>query len=831
MLEEVKTNTFELFISNSKQVGSYQIKQETNIRTNDTNSAPKENLRSAENVFNGVMNNLKSRPDQASKKTNNSSEYDQKQFSPKELQQAVNKISKELTNEIQNPVSETECKELSSHNSLSTELNKKSDDQEVNYLVLSEMKQHVDYEIEKISKSIAELDLNSVDGINQIIELSDQLEALRKLDSLLDSKLQSIDLPIEKQITLDEIELDTSELNTPLKRLDLVIKNNNDKTTIREDITSKVENLMQVQLDRLKNDSTSPETPLVSDSEEIKNIETNLQSIKDLSRSVVLESTKEAQVKEIKIEPEAVNNELSKNLVDQERLITLETNVIQNPNKNQKALNYSSLKVDNTSQEVITNLQETKTNTTNQSVSQTDSKLNTSQEIVLQTATEPALKENLQIKLEANPNEKLYSNSELTDQTSTLATESRPIEEMSLEPSADIKTNTSSLKPSLEPVLEKESAQSSVQIAKDTQEKPLEQVKTPAPNLSLKPSAQLISSLEQGSIENNANKSIDPKLVISPEPKPQTANSQPQISVSEIKNQASSTTNVEASMVTIDSNEITNVKNNLKAIKDFTEQTENTSSVSASTASQATKNTAQEKISVLNPNIVTNTKEQTKTNQVTLEVNIEEGFSEKEGISIIPVSEEGMQGDMSDMEADSFNQQAQPETQEFVQINNNEIKNGIGFKVNNKIQTSRSPVSLNELSNVLAREVVKVNPGETQELTMSLTPGDMGQIDLTISKSSGNKLEIKMVFSQENAFNTVEHKLTELRTILKSRGFEAQIELSRSESTSTDSFNRPGQDSFNEAKEEQKERILNTMPEWLRPDENESFKSTLQQII
>jgi hypothetical protein len=569
----------------------------------------------------------------------------------------------------------------------------------------------------------------------------------------------------------------------------------------------------------------------VSDSEEIKNIETNLQSIKDLSRSIVLESTKEAQVKEIKIEPEAVNNELSKNLVDQERLITLETNVIQNPNKNQKALNYSSLKVDNTSQEVVTNLQETKTNTTNQSVSQTDSKLNTSQEIVLQTATEPALKENLQIKLEANPNEKLYSSSELTDQTSTLATESRPIEEISLEPSADIKTNTSSLKPNLEPVLEKESTQSSVQVTKNTQEKPLEQVKTPAPNLSLKPSAQLISSLEQGSIENNANKSIDPKLVISPEPKPQTANSQPQISVSEIKNQASSTTNVEASMVTIDSNEITNVKNNLKAIKDFTEQTENTSSVSASTASQATKNTAQEKISVLNPNIVTNTKEQTKTNQVTLEVNIEEGFSEKEGISIIPVSEEGMQGDMSDMEADSFNQQAQPETQEFVQINNNEIKNGIGFKVNNKIQTSRSPVSLNELSNVLAREVVKVNPGETQELTMSLTPGDMGQIDLTISKSSGNKLEIKMVFSQENAFNTVEHKLTELRTILKSRGFEAQIELSRSESTSTDSFNRPGQDSFNEAKEEQKERILNTMPEWLRPDENESFKSTLQQII
>jgi flagellar hook-length control protein FliK len=183
------------------------------------------------------------------------------------------------------------------------------------------------------------------------------------------------------------------------------------------------------------------------------------------------------------------------------------------------------------------------------------------------------------------------------------------------------------------------------------------------------------------------------------------------------------------------------------------------------------------------------------------------------------------------MEADSFNQQSQQESQEFIQANSLEIKNGNSFRVNNKIQIYKNPVSLNELSNVLAREVTKINPKDTQELTMSLTPGDMGQIELTITKDANNKLEIKMVFSQENALNTVEHKLTELRTILKSRGFEAQIELSKSESASTDNFNRPRQDSYNEAKEEQKEKILHSMPEWLRPDDSDSFQNTLQQII
>jgi hypothetical protein len=205
-----------------------------------------------------------------------------------------------------------------------------------------------------------------------------------------------------------------------------------------------------------------------------------------------------------------------------------------------------------------------------------------------------------------------------------------------------------------------------------------------------------------------------------------------------------------------------------------------------------------------------------------------------EEATIIPNMDEGFGSEMSDMEADSFNQQAQGDTSQLVQVSNAGIKNTDIFKVNSKIQIHKNPVSLNELPNTITREATKVTPGSKQEITMSLSPGDLGQIELSISRGADNKLEIKMVFTQDNAMNTVENKLTELRTILRSRGFEAQIELSKSESTSTDNFNRPGQDSFNEAREEQKERIMDTMPAWLRPDDllnSTSFKSTLQQII
>lgn len=195
--------------------------------------------------------------------------------------------------------------------------------------------------------------------------------------------------------------------------------------------------------------------------------------------------------------------------------------------------------------------------------------------------------------------------------------------------------------------------------------------------------------------------------------------------------------------------------------------------------------------------------------------------------------EPSLNSEMSDMEADSFASNNAPQ-EELVQISTASTQEANVFKVNSKIQIHKTPVSINQLPNLLSREATKVNPGGSQEITMSLTPGDLGQIELSISRGANNKLEIKMVFSQDNAMNSVEHKLTELRSILRSRGFEAHIELSKSESSNTETYNQASNNSFNEAREEQKDRILDTMPEWLRPDESSistSFESTLNGIL
>jgi hypothetical protein len=551
MLEEVKVNIMELFFANNQQA---KLSQATGSLTTPANKA--QNANANNSSFMSVMNDLKSKAETTTKETKKSSDFsmDSKKIEPAKIMKATKKISSEIKNEIS-----TIGKSSESTATKTTEApkpvaeDKKSEDEEVNYLVLSEMKKQIDSEIEEISKAIAGLDLSTADGINQILELSDRLEALRAIEGIVLNKIEAINLPSEAQLSLDEVEL-VSETSSSIKLENLsqdsieVSVQQPNKEKVQDYIAKNIDDLVDVKTEALKLDNS--ETPILQSlDDKIGNFENNLKSIKNLSKSLegqetetknlVLESTKNAQVKDIKIEQSIIDPKLAKNLQDQDRMLMISGDM--------------------------------------------------SQDMAIPGTEEPAM---------------------------------------------------------------------------------------------------------------------------------------------------------------------------------------------------------------------------------------------------IPNMQETFGSEMSDMEADSFNQQAQSDLPELVQVSNSEVKNTDIFKVNSKIQIHKNPVSLNELSNVLSREVTKVNPGAKQEITMSLTPGDLGQIELSISRTANNKLEIKMVFTQDNALNTVEHKLTELRSILKSRGFDAQIELSKSESTSTDNFNRPGQESFNEARDEQKERILATMPEWLRPDsDTSSFQSTLQQII
>jgi len=553
MLEEVKVNIMELFFANNQQA---KLSQTTGSLTTPANKA--QNANANNSSFMSVMNDLKSKAETTTKETKKSFDFsmDSTKIEPAKIMKATKEISSEIKNEISNTGKSAESAATKTSEAPEPVAeDKKSEDEEVNYLVLSEMKKQIDSEIEEISKAIAGLDLSTAEGINQILELSDRLEALRAIEGIVLNKIEAINLPSEAQLSLDEVEL-VSETSSSIKLENLsqdsieVSVQQPNKEKVQDYIAKNIDDLVDVKTEALKLDNS--ETPILQSlDDKIGNFENNLKSIKNLSKSLegqetesknlVLESTKNAQVKDIKIEQSIIDPKLAKNLQDQDRIFMIIGDM--------------------------------------------------SQDMAIPGAEE---------------------------------------------------------------------------------------------------------------------------------------------------------------------------------------------------------------------------------------------------LAMIPNMQETFGSEMSDMEADSFNQQAQSDLPELVQVSNSEVKNTDFFKVNSKIQIQKNPVSLNELSNVLSREVTKVNPGAKQEITMSLTPGDLGQIELSISRTANNKLEIKMVFTQDNALNTVEHKLTELRSILKSRGFEAQIELSKSESTSTDSFNRPGQESFNEAREEQKDRILDTMPAWLRPDDetdSPNFQSTLQQII
>jgi hypothetical protein len=810
MLEEIKTNTINLFISNSMQLETYSSSNSSNQKANAELSS-----NANENSFTGLINNLKSRQEknpQEIKKTNSYS-ADQPKISFREIVNSTKKISSELENEITECSQEENSSKLSDQKPVLHEKTKKSKDQEVNYLVLSEMKQHVSRDIENISQAIAKLDLNTADGINEIIQLSDKLEILNQLESLINTKLEAIDLPLDQQLSLEDIELDIKEFDGSIKKLDLAFESF-DKKNLSNYIAKQISQITEAKSLQL-NSENSAQTQLNSTLDQIKNLENNIKSIKDLSQSasidgkanpnINLESTQEARVKEITIKPESTNPTLSKNLLEQDRLIMLENLSSNQTNKIEKKpenLNLIKESINNTklmskdSQLSINPAQSSPTATTEPIQAQSSSP----------TTTEPT---------------KTQSSSPTT--TEPVQAQSSPLETTQLTQAQSSSTETTQLTqaqsspPETTQLTQAQSSSSTTTepgLTKQTQAKVTLQVSPrPKPQTNIDEKIRFSQDLK---IEDN-NSSID-------------ASSQ-FIESNEVNETSSSMEPVNNSLLSSDGDEITNIKNNIKAINDLNgdlnTQTFDELEYRSPTSPQKVSNP------VKDLNIEANKKQEDSGSLALIEseVSQEAYINDFENSETTSGSQDSFNNEMSDMEADSFNQQSQQESQEFIQANSLEIKNGNSFRVNNKIQIYKNPVSLNELSNVLAREVTKINPKDTQELTMSLTPGDMGQIELTITKDANNKLEIKMVFSQENALNTVEHKLTELRTILKSRGFEAQIELSKSESASTDNFNRPRQDSYNEAKEEQKEKILHSMPEWLRPDDSDSFQNTLQQII
>lgn len=162
---------------------------------------------------------------------------------------------------------------------------------------------------------------------------------------------------------------------------------------------------------------------------------------------------------------------------------------------------------------------------------------------------------------------------------------------------------------------------------------------------------------------------------------------------------------------------------------------------------------------------------------------------------------------------------------------------GVSRAMSTRSEVIGKPVQMERLPNFIAEKATQVPSGVKQELTIFLNPENMGEIELSISKE-GNKLDIKLMFSNEEAMKRVEQKLTELRVLLKSRGFESKIELNQtntdsSANTQNQQNTNNGQSAFNQAREEQKERFLDR-PNWLDEDissDEPSFEDTYEGIM
>lgn len=162
---------------------------------------------------------------------------------------------------------------------------------------------------------------------------------------------------------------------------------------------------------------------------------------------------------------------------------------------------------------------------------------------------------------------------------------------------------------------------------------------------------------------------------------------------------------------------------------------------------------------------------------------------------------------------------------------------GVSKATATRSQIIKQAIPMEKLPSFVTEKAQQLPNGVKQDLKLFLNPENMGSIELSVSKE-GNALDIKMSFSSEDAMKRVESKLNELRTLLRSRGFETKIELSQ---TSTDNSSNNaahehnhngGSAAYNQAKEEQKQKYVDR-PSWLdenNSSEESSFKETYEGI-
>lgn len=141
--------------------------------------------------------------------------------------------------------------------------------------------------------------------------------------------------------------------------------------------------------------------------------------------------------------------------------------------------------------------------------------------------------------------------------------------------------------------------------------------------------------------------------------------------------------------------------------------------------------------------------------------------------------------------------------------------NSVAAKVQN------SPVKITKLPDFVSKETINAPSGIKQELKLMLNPENLGKVDMTITKD-GNNVSIKLVVAKDQAMEQLQTRVADIKAMLKEKGFDAKIELSKFENSSGNAPNQEQDQSHNEASDEQKKRFLNTAPAWL--ENSESFE-------
>jgi flagellar hook-length control protein FliK len=156
------------------------------------------------------------------------------------------------------------------------------------------------------------------------------------------------------------------------------------------------------------------------------------------------------------------------------------------------------------------------------------------------------------------------------------------------------------------------------------------------------------------------------------------------------------------------------------------------------------------------------------------------------------------------------------------------------IKVSNiKIKSLTTPVAIKQLPEVVTKEALDVKPGAKQEVKMILDPDNLGKMQLSLTRED-NQIHISMVVRTDEAQTKLEQKINDIKAVLKEKGFEANIEVTKSDTNNSNQSqqNQGNTSQGNEAKQEQKEKYLNQVPQWISKDaEKLDFTEALNRAL